>query len=107
METESKIKYPLAKHHAWGGLALLSLISILRLLLPGFPDYLAFPLIGALFLYVLIWLGLTYRYRKELGGNSSAYSPGNGQEDKAEKKAAKNRLKLDKKRAKAALKRNK
>ena len=97
-------KYPLAKHHAWGGLALLSLVSALRLLFPDIPDWLAFPLIGILIVYILLWLGLTYRYRKELPEETSFPEVSGKEEEKIRKKEAKNRLKLEKKRAKAELK---
>ena len=101
-----KKKYPLAKHHAWGGLAMLSLVSALRLLFPGIPDWLAFSLIGILIVYILVWLGLTYRYRKESPEESSSLDSAGKEEEKIRKKEAKNRLKLEKKRAKAEIKRN-
>ena len=104
--TEKK-KYPLAKHHAWGGLALLSLISALRLLFPDIPDWITLPLIGILIVYILIWLGLTYRFRKELPEERPSPDIPGKEEEKIRKKEAKNRLKLEKKRAKAESKRDK
>ncbi len=97
-------KYPLAKHHAWGGLALLSLISALRLLFPDLPDWIAFPLIGLLIIYILVWLGLTYRYRKELPREKSSPDISGKDEGKIRKKEVKNRLKLEKKRAGSEIK---
>ena len=100
-------RYPLAKHHAWGGLALLSLVSAFRFLFPEIPDFIVFPLIGALFLYVLVWLGLTYRYRRDLSERALSAPVDERGGEKSTKKAAKNRLKLEKKKAKAELKQNK
>lgn len=59
-------KYALARHHAWGGLGLISLISVIRILHPPLPDMFFFPILVLLILYVLFWLAMTYRFRSGL-----------------------------------------
>ena len=86
-------QYDLARHHAWGGLAFLALVAVLRGLLPGLPAVIVTPLLAALAAYVAFWLVLTYRYRSALDREAR------GESDAVE--LSKARAKLEKKRAKA------
>ena len=95
--------YPLARHHAWGGLALLSLLGVVRLLFPGLPDPVWVPLASLLVFYVLVWLFLAYRYRNSLKGGVSPISNYPGRE-KSVSEDLKERSKLEKKKIKAGIK---
>ena len=93
-------KYDLARHHAWGGLAFLSIVMVLRILFPDIPSAVVYPLIIILVGYVLVWLCFTYRYRTELKKDAAAPMPPGGGVPRVDKAG----MKLEKKRIKADLK---
>jgi uncharacterized membrane protein len=95
-------KYDLARHHAWAGLGLLSVVAAVRLLLPALPDGLFLAISSTLIVYILFWLFLTYRYRAGLKADSSPITEVSA--EKAKTALEKARLKLEKKRAKAEIK---
>jgi hypothetical protein len=69
---EYKRKYDIARHHAWAGSILLSLVLALRIFLEisdisNIPDIIILPIGIALFFYILISLSYTYKYRIGIG----------------------------------------
>jgi hypothetical protein len=108
MQKTTREKYDIARHHAWGGLAALSLVSTIRLILPtGTPalnHLLSALIIPLLIIYTACALILTYRYRTGLSsaskGNIQAGGTTRGPNDatgKYEKKREKAYLKAHKK----------
>jgi hypothetical protein len=96
-------KYDLARHHAWGGLGILTVVSAIRVLYPPLPDEIFIPAASLLLFYVVFWLFLTYRYR----GGLAASAAGAASEERAKYEVEKARLKLEKKKAKTKLKAHK
>ncbi|MFH1039098.1 MAG: hypothetical protein V1789_10580 [PVC group bacterium] len=89
--------YNLARHHAWGGLAMLSVLGGVRLLFPELPAAVWIPAASLLVAYILVWLFLTYRYRSSLRGESPVSSTPGAAGYKLEKKRIKAAAKAAKK----------
>lgn len=62
------------RHHAWGGLAILSLFTGLHAL-ASVPWWITYPIGGFLLGYVILFLILTYRNAGELKGDASLPTP--------------------------------
>jgi Na+/melibiose symporter-like transporter len=103
--------YSIAKHHAWAGSVLLAVVLALRVF-SDISEYkinnLVFIIPGLLIvLYILIALILTYRYRKELLANNTPQSSSEKVKTNEIETKLKTQMKIEKKKAKAELKRNK
>ena len=94
-EMRDRRKYDIFRHHAWAGLALLSIFLAVRYFIP-FPDWISLPVVFSLVLYSLVALVFTYKYSSAL----SAEGPHPSRSGEVEKE----RLKLEKKKIKAELK---
>jgi len=92
-----KQSYDLARHHAWAGGILLSILLALRLLLPQLPQTPITILALLLITYITISVLLSYRYKNAL--TQSEPTPQKTTEDK-EYELEKQRLKLKKKQEK-------
>ena len=100
---ETKNKYDLFRHHAWGGGILLSIIFALRTI-DFIPNIIFTPLVILLIMYIVIALFFTYKYRKVLVVDSKKIKSPKYEElldDKEKKGHEKNAYKLEKKRIKA------
>ncbi|MFC2074869.1 hypothetical protein ACFLRA_01180 [Bdellovibrionota bacterium] len=97
--SEQKRKYNKFKHHAWGGLGLLSIVLAIRLIFLESSKFLI-PVILILALYVLVALIFTYKYREGLN-EPEKFS---GESTSVDHEIEKERRKLEKKRAKAEMK---
>ena len=100
----SKQKYAIAKHHAWAGSILLSLVLTSRLFIELYKktiDNTPFIIVGIfIIIYILISLGYTYKYRKHILMPEENKQSQNVQDDKVYK----NQLKLEKKKQKTITK---
>lgn len=88
-------KYEIFHHHAWAGLALLSVFLALRYFI-SFPNWISLPVVFCLVLYIIIALFFTYRYSSALSEDEPPVPQNEGMK--------KGRLKLEKKIVKAELK---
>ena len=86
-----KKSYQWYRHHAWAGLALVSILFIIRGMV-GIPAGVFYPVVIALLIYAVTFLVLTYRQASELVKSPSM--------DKASAKAAKKQTKAELKRQK-------
>ena len=68
--SECKRRYDIARHHAWAGSVLLSLLLAFRYVVPWLPRYILIPVGALLIIYVMIALVYTYRYRAGLSAQS-------------------------------------
>ncbi len=113
--SQLKQQYDIARHHAWAGTALLSVLLAIRILLEistytGIPDL--FFLTGGIILiiYILISVSFTYKYRSGLTAAQQIVHVHTDPEVEQAKIAAdleKERLKIEKKKAKAEAKKAK
>ncbi len=96
-------RYDWYRHHAWGGLGILSLFSALHALV-SIPPWITFPVGGVLTVYIAVNLFRTYRSSGELRETKEPVpaSANGGDADKVQAKAEKKRLKADAKREKKA-----
>ncbi len=104
-DSEYRRKYEITRHHAWAGTALLSVLLALRYVISRLPQYVFVPLAMLFIVYILIALFFTYRYRaglctRQKGGPAAEPA----QEDRLQEEAARDRLKLDKKKTKTEAK---
>jgi len=93
-------KYQWYKHHAWAGLAILSILVVIRSIFI-FPNQIFVPAILVLIVYIVVSLIGAYRYS---GSILKQVEYENVKTMKDQKKIEKLRLKLEKKRAKAEYK---
>lgn len=94
------------RHHAWGGMAMLSILLTVHALI-GLPPWILFPGAALLLIYIIVSLVLTYRASPQLTRDSGEMkTPGRG-ETAADAKLAKVEAKVQKKSAKADAKRAK
>jgi hypothetical protein len=89
-------KYRWYKHHAWAGLAILSIVVVIRSIFI-IPNWIFVSIVLLLILYVTVALVGTYRYSKSILRQSGNRILVNDGMEKA-------RLKLEKKRVKALYK---
>ncbi len=104
-DSEYRRRYEISRHHAWAGTALLSVLIALRYVISRLPQYVFIPLAMVFIVYILTALFFTYRYRAGLSTRQKrgpAVEP--AQEDRLQAEAARERLKLDKKKAKTEAK---
>ena len=95
--------YDWYRHHAWGGLAILSLFSALHAFL-SIPVWITLPVGGMIAVYIAINLFRTYRAAGELKKSES--TPSGLEVEKAHAKTEKKRLKAEAKQAKKSGKEN-
>jgi hypothetical protein len=103
----NKNKYDMARHHAWAGSVLLAVILALRLFISPaneFINTISYVLIVCVIFYILISLGLTYKYRSAIIGSFNRSNPDNlinnamrKDQVKLQKKQGKNTYKIRKK----------
>ena len=96
--SENKKKYNMARHHAWAGTVILSVVLAIRILIPDIPDIILYVVVLLLVIYILIALFFTYKYRSGLSARESVVSVDSSVEIERE------RLKLEKKKAKTEVK---
>ena len=106
-------KYDMARHHAWAGTVLLSVLLALRIFLEismvsNIPDPIILSVGVILIVYTLIALFFTYKYRPGLSVEQKVLHVHPSDEVEREKikaKVEKERLKVEKKKVKAEAKR--
>ena len=99
-----KKKYDLARHHAWAGGILLSVLLAIRLLFN--VDFAIIIVIGSiLIIYILTALFLTYRYHSGITTEQKSFQEIHIKTDSTE--LEKQRLKIEKKKAKTEAKKAK
>ncbi|HID25634.1 MAG TPA: hypothetical protein EYP23_04140 [Thermoplasmata archaeon] len=103
-----KQKYEWYRHHAWAGLGILSIVVTIRFLIP-LPNWFLFPVISILVIYVVTALIGTYRYSSAIltsgeSINRTELFSLDLEPKRLETKMDKVRLKLEKKKTKAAYK---
>ena len=107
---ECRKKYDIARHHAWAGTALLSVVLAIRIFLltgenSNIPDVIFFPLVLVIIIYILISLLFTYLYRSCLTAEQEKISSSEEiVRHKMDTDLEKARLKLEKKKAKTEVK---
>lgn len=110
---EYKRKYDIARHHAWAGSILLSLVLALRIFLEisdmsNVPDIFFLPVGIVLFIYILVSLFYTYRYRSGICSEQRSLEvkivSDNSNQSEIDAKIKKEKLKAEKKKAKAEVK---
>ena len=108
---EYRKKYDIARHHAWAGTAILSVVLAIRIFLStggtaNIPDIIFLPIILVIAFYVLISLLFTYMYRSGLSIEQEKISSSEEiKKHKIDATLEKERLKLEKKKAKSEAKR--
>ena len=108
-----KRNYAMARHHAWAGSVLLAILGAIRWFIADTPSQqkdLLFITAGIiLIIYILISLFFTYRYRSGLAEQQSINSQPSSSQDintiSQSDLSAKEREKIEKKKAKAETKR--
>jgi len=96
-----KRKYDIARHHAWAGGILLSILLALRILVSSIPDVVVLMVGIPLVVYILIALFFTYKYRPGLSATQDFIFPSEELEkEKICAEVEKERLKVEKKKAK-------
>ena len=100
--SENKKKYNMARHHAWAGTVILSVLLAIRILIPDIPNEIMFIIVPILVIYILVSLFFTYKYRSGLSAQETVASVDSSVEIekerlKVEKKKAKNEAKIAKK----------
>ncbi len=104
-DSEYRRKYELSRHHAWAGTALLSVLLALRYVISRLPQYVFIPLAMVFIVYILIALVFTYRYRTGLSTRQArGHRVEPEHEDRLQEEVVRERLKLDKKKAKTEAK---
>ncbi len=107
---EYRKKYDIARHHAWAGTALLSVVLAIRIFLltgenSNIPDIIFFSLILLIIVYILISLLFTYIHRSCLTVEQEKISSSEEiVRHKMDTDLEKARLKLEKKKAKTEVK---
>jgi len=92
--SENKKKYHMARHHAWAGTVILSVVLAIRILIPTIPNEIMYIIVPILVIYILIALFFTYKYRSGLSAQDTIVSADSSVEIEKE------RLKIEKKKAK-------
>jgi MFS superfamily sulfate permease-like transporter len=104
---EYKRKYQIFKHHAWAGLGFLAVLFAIRFILPEITLIFS-PIIFILIVYILVALIFTYKYRSELTSINEINVVTTDEKSKNQIiKTNKDQLKIEKKKAKAEVKRQK
>jgi len=104
MTSRDRSRYEWYRHHAWAGLALLSIFLAIRYFVP-FPDWISLIIVFSLVAYILVALVFTYKYSIALSGEEPQLPQSEEVEkEKIKAKLEKERMKLEKKRLKAQLK---
>ena len=104
-----KRKYDISRHHAWAGLGFLSVLGFLRIIFVDLADLLQ-PILIILIIYVIISLLLTYRYHSGLSAKQEViqreiiHHTDDVEKHKIYAEVEKERLKLEKKKAKTSVK---
>ena len=104
--SEYKRRYDIARHHAWAGSVLLSLLLAFRYFASWLPRYIVIPAGALLIIYIMIALVYTYRYRAGLSAQREPKAPPGGEWEKAKarSRAEKVRIKAEKKKVKSMAK---
>lgn len=99
-----KKRYGFIRHHAWAGLGFLSVLLAIRILFPEISELLQ-PILVIIIVYIVISLLLTYRYYKGVSDSKINIQLSDEiQKVKIHSDIEKKRLKLEKKKLKAAAK---
>ena len=106
--SEYKRKYNAFRHHAWAGLGFLSVLLVIRIIVPSL-SILMHPILAVLVIYVVVSLLFTYRYSTGLIGESAIQIQPSDEIEKERMKfeVEKERLKVEKKKIKAETKKAK
>lgn len=103
MTGKDRSRYEISRHHAWAGLALLSIFLAIRYFIP-FPDWFSLIVIFSLISYILIALAFTYKYSSALSEEQQPFPSEEVEKERIKAKLEKERMKLEKKRLKAQIK---
>ena len=105
---ECKRKYNAFRHHAWAGLGFLSVLLVIRIIVPSFSE-LIHPILAVIIVYVVVSLLFTYYYRAGLAGENIIQIQLSDEIEKERMKieVEKERLKVEKKKAKDEIKKAK
>ena len=104
---EYKRKYQIFKHHAWAGLGFLAILFATRIFFPDFTLIFS-PIIFILIVYILVALIFTYKYRSGLTTIDEINVVTTDEKSKNQIiKTNKDQIKIEKKKAKAEVKRQK
>ena len=101
---ENKRKYDMARHHAWAGAILLSVVLAVRVLFE-IDDIITMSLAVILIVYILIAIFLTYKYRSGLSTQQKTIQEVHIHSNEAD--IERERLKVEKKKAKTEAKKAK
>jgi hypothetical protein len=63
--SDYKRKYNTFRHHAWAGLGFLSVLLVVRIIIPTLSEIIL-PILGIIVIYVVVSLIFTYKYRTGL-----------------------------------------
>jgi membrane protein implicated in regulation of membrane protease activity len=106
--SEYKRKYNAFRHHAWAGLGFLSVLLVIRIIVPSLSELIHSILI-VLIIYVVVALLFTYKYYEGLMGEKIIQIQPSDEIEKERMKVEveKERLKVEKKKTKAEAKKAK
>jgi len=106
--SEYKRKYNAFRHHAWAGLGFLSVLLVIRIIVPSLSE-LIHPILAVIVIYVVVSLLFTYYYRAGLTEENIKQIQLSDEIEKERMKVEvnKKRLNVEKKKAKAEAKKAK
>ena len=101
-------KYNAFRHHAWAGLGFLSVLLVIRIIVPSLSEIIH-PILAVLVIYVVVSLLFTYKYRAGLTGEKVIQIQPSDEIEKERMKVEveRERLKVEKKKAKIEAKKAK
>jgi len=106
--SEYRRKYNAFRHHAWAGLGFLSVLLVIRIIVPSLSEIIH-PILAVLVIYVVVSLLFTYKYRTGLTGEKVIQIQLSDEIEKERMKieVEKEQLKIEKKKAKGETKKAK
>jgi len=106
--SEYKRKYNIFRHHAWAGLGFLSVLLVIRIIVPSLSEVIH-PILAVLVIYVVVSLLFTYKYRSGFNEEKVIQIQPSDEieKEKMKFKVKKDLLKIEKKKTKAEAKKAK
>ena len=107
--SEYRRKYYTFRHHAWAGLGFLSVLLVIRIVVPTISEIIL-PILTVIIIYVVISLIFTYRYRAGINVEEKVIQVQTSEDIEKEKIRSEveiERLKIEKKKIKTNAKKTK
>lgn len=107
--SEYRRKYNTFRHHAWAGLGFLSVLLVIRIIVPTISEIIL-PILTVIIIYIVISLIFTYRYRAGINVEEKVIQVQTSESIEKEKILSEveiERLKIEKKKIKTNAKKTK